>query len=109
MPPENEYAGALSILRKHYQIMMLEIAEDIILNEEEFAKGGYGGAGNLLERYNNRLYPLCSVFANLRSCASKEKPKGSQPLKPNEFRCFGCGGVIREEDTICGLCGWTWK
>jgi len=35
----------------------------------------------------------------------REKP----PLDKDEFRCFGCGGVVHREDESCQACGWSWK
>jgi rRNA maturation endonuclease Nob1 len=30
-------------------------------------------------------------------------------LAKEEFRCFGCGGVIKATDQFCPICGWSWK
>ena len=64
---------------------------------------------NLIDEHYNRLYRLVCLYCTLRSHAVKEKPKGDAPLAKSEFRCFGCGGVIKQEDDSCRICGWTWK
>jgi hypothetical protein len=38
-----------------------------------------------------------------------EMPTGTEPFGKDEFRCLGCGGVIRREDKACRICGWSWK
>jgi len=69
----------------------------------------YADADDLIERYSYRFSRLSTVYTNLARFVSSETPRGQQPLGKDEFRCFGCGGVIRREDADCGLCGWTWK
>jgi hypothetical protein len=106
--PENEFHGALKILRGYYERLMKEMAEDVIKHADDF-DGPFGNPDNLIDEHYNRLYRLTSLYCTLRNYAVKEKPKGDAPLGKNEFRCFGCGGVIKQEDDSCNLCGWTWK
>jgi|SRR6516225_1449329 hypothetical protein len=106
--PEDEFQGALKVLHGYYQRLMKETAEDIIKHAEDF-DGPFANPDNLVDEYYNRLYRVMCPYATLRTYAVKEKPKSDQPLEKNEFRCFGCGGVIRQEDESCRLCGWTWK
>jgi len=107
--PQDEFDGALRILRRYYGEMMQEFAEEVIENADEFKKGKFGKGDALLERQSDRLRPLCSIFANLHAFGAKMKPEGTAPLSKEEFRRFGCGGVIGREDNACRLCGWTWK
>ena len=106
--PENEFQGAQRILWRYFERVVREMAEDIIKHAEDFEQP-FGEAENILERHYCRLSRVGCTYAYLRTLASKEKPKGTQALARNEFRCFGCGGVIKEEDNSCRLCGWTWK
>ena len=91
VPPQDEFEGALKIVRGHFHQIMRELAEEVIENKEEFEKGRFGRADAILEKHYSRLYPLCSVFANLRVMARTKKPQGDQSLKKDQFRCFGCG------------------
>jgi hypothetical protein len=109
MPPKNEFEGALKVLRRYYGDLMQQVAAEIVQNAGEFDKGIFGEADDLIEKHSCRIGRLATVYANLRGFASDEKPKGSEPLSRNEFRCFGCGHVIKEKDPSCSLCGWTWK
>ena len=88
---------------------MRELAEEVIGNEEEFEKGSFGKADAILDKFYGRLYPICLAYSNLRMMARVKKPQGDQPLRKDQFRCFGCGGVIEADDEECQLCHWTWK
>jgi len=88
---------------------MEETAEDIIRNQEEFEKGAFGNADDIIEKHHCRIARLAGIYANIRIHSSKEKPRGTQPLGKSEFRCFGCGHVIGEQEDKCSLCGWTWR
>lgn len=106
--PRDEYEGALKVLTKYYRELMDEIVTDIIRNKDEFEQGGFGRAEELIDRHYTRLAHLGCLHANIRQwCA--QKPKGTEPLSKDQFRCFGCGGVIAKEDDACRLCGWTWR
>lgn len=108
--PENEFDGAQRILRKYYRDLVKSMAEEIIQHRDDFESPSFGGrADEIIEKYYLQLHRLCPVFSNLNQFALREKPKGKEPLGKDEFRCFGCGGVIRREDESCQLCGWSWK
>lgn len=108
-PPQNEFDGAQRILKKYYRALVKRMADEIIEHKEDFESSGFGGqAEDILEKYGLQLHRLCIVFSNLHQFAS-EKPEGKEPLGKDDFRCFGCGGVIRRQDEACPLCGWTWK
>jgi hypothetical protein len=108
--PQNEFDGAQCILKKYYRGLMKRMAEEIIEHGEDFESENFGSqADEIIERYASQLHRLCTVFTNIDQFAFREKPKGTEPLSKDEFRCFGCGGVIRREDQACKLCGWTWK
>jgi hypothetical protein len=106
--PQNEFEGAQRILWRYYERVVREMAEDIIKNAEDFEQP-FGNADTILEKHYFQLSRIGYTYACLRSLASNEKPKGTQQLAKDEFRCFGCGGVIKHEDIRCTLCGWTWK
>ena len=109
MVPQDEFEGALNIIHRHFKQVMRELAEEVIENKDEFDKGRFGRADAILEKYYGRLYPVCTVYSNLRVMARTKKPQGDRPLKKDQFRCFGCGGVIEANDEECRLCHWTWK
>ena len=100
---------AMNVLRGYYRILAEDIAQDIIDHEADFGSAGFSEADNLLERHSRRLCDLSQVFHHLCRYAPEKKPVGKEPLGKNEFRCFGCGGVIGEKDEACATCGWTWK
>jgi ATP-dependent Clp protease ATP-binding subunit ClpA len=56
-----------------------------------------------------RLEILKELEPNFNQFASQEKPQGTEPLGKDDFRCFGCGGVIHREDQTCPKCGWSWR
>lgn len=88
---------------------MQNAAEDIIRNADEFDKEAFGNGDEIIEKHYWKIHRLACLYANLRQYGANEKPKGTQPLGPDDFRCFGCGHVIKREDNQCSLCGWTWK
>ena len=109
-PPQNEFDGAQRVLKKYYRTLVKRLADEIIEHREDFESPGFGTeAENILEKYGLQLHRLHIVFSNLDQFAFREKPEGKEPLGKDEFRCFGCGAVIRREDESCQLCGWTWK
>lgn len=103
-----EIEGAVKILRGYYRKLAEDIAHDLVEHAEDFDTG-FGEADTLLERYSRRLCDLSNVFAHLDRFAPEKKPEGKEPLGKDEFRCCGCGGVIKKDDDLCGHCGWTWK
>jgi hypothetical protein len=108
--PENEFDGAQRILKKYYHALMKRMAEEIIEHKDDFESTGFGNqADEIVEKYALQLQRLCPVFSNLNQFAFREKPRGTEALGKDDFRCFGCGGVIRRGDDRCRLCGWTWK
>lgn len=107
-PPQNEFDRALRVLRSHHEQVVRELAEEIIKNADDFDQP-FGNAETILDSYNHRLCAINQAWSNLQHHAFKKKPEGTQALAKNEFRCFGCGGTIKEEDSKCSLCGWTWK
>ena len=108
--PSNEFEGAQRILKKYYGELMKSMAVEIIENKEDFESSGFGSkADEIIEKYALQLHRLCPVFSNLAQFAFREKPHGTEPLGKDDFRCFGCGGVIRREDQCCQICGWSWK
>jgi len=107
--PQNEFEGADQILRRYYKHLVKEIAEDIIQHREDFEGGGFTGVDELIEKHSDRLCRLNQVHWHVHRFAQPKKPVGTEPLAKNEFRCFGCGGVIRAEEERCRLCGWTWR
>jgi hypothetical protein len=108
--PKNEFDGAQRILKKYYRNLVKQMADEIIEHREDFESPGFGSrADEIVEKYALQLHRLCPVFSNLGQFAFREKPNGTEPLGKDEFRCFGCGGVIRREDEMCRICGWSWK
>ena len=108
--PQNEFDGAQRILKRYYRDLMKQMADEIIEHREDFESPGFGGeAEEIIEKYAQKLHRLCLVFSNLNQFAFREMPKGKEPLGKDEFRCFGCGGLIRREDESCPICHWSWK
>ena len=99
----------MRILREYYRKLAVDIAQDIIDHEDDFGSVGFSDADTILEKHSRRLCDLSHVFHHLSRYEPVKKPEGKEPLGKNEFRCFGCGGVIREKDEQCPSCGWTWK
>jgi rubrerythrin len=108
--PKNEFDGALAILKTYHRGLVRQLAEEIIERREDFESPGcLGPAENIIDKYAHQLHRLCEVYSNLNKFAFREKPQGAEALAKDEFRCFSCGGVIRQADQSCPLCGWTWK
>ena len=108
--PKNEFDGAQRILKKYYSELVKRMAEEIVEHREDFESPGFDShADEIIEKYAVQLHRLCPVFSNLSQFAFREKPEGKEPLSKDEFRCFGCGSVIRRDDNQCRVCGWTWK
>lgn len=108
--PQNEFDGAQRILKKFYRELAKRMADEIIEHKEDFESPSFGNqADDILERYSQQLCRLSTVFSNLNQFASREKPRSTESLGKDDFRCFGCGSVIRREDEACRICGWSWK
>ena len=108
--PQDEFDGAQRILKKYCGELVKQMAQEIIAHKEDFESPGFGNeADEIIEKYAIKLNRVCPVFSNLSWFAFREKPNGTEPLGKDEFRCFGCGSVIRREDESCRVCGWTWK
>jgi len=65
-------------------------AEDIIRHKGRIREGHIWNADDIMRGHHCRIARLAGVYANLRGYGSREKPKGTQPLGRDEFRCFGC-------------------
>jgi len=106
----NEFETALKILKNYYSKLVREISTEIIQNRDSFENDDmvFKQAESILERHSAKLYQLSTVFSNLRQFLRTELPKGEQPAGKDEFRCFGCGAVIRRNQKECAVCGWTW-
>jgi rRNA maturation endonuclease Nob1 len=107
---QNEFEAALKILKNYYGKLAREISTDIIQNKDSFESDdmAFNQAEDILEKHATKLYRLSTVFSNLRQFARTELPKGEQAIGKDEFRCFGCGAVIRRNQKECAICGWTW-
>jgi hypothetical protein len=55
------------------------------------------------------VYLAWECVSHLSRFAPNGKPDGERPSGKVEFRCFGCGEVIKKDDEVCSSCGWTWK
>ena len=107
--PDNEFDGAQKVLRKYHRSLVQRAASEIISNKDEFESANSYQVDEIIEKYAMKLHHLGQVFCSVNQFVHKEKPKGSEPLGKDEFRCFGCGGVIRQQDEKCKTCGWTWQ
>jgi len=104
--PKDEFDGASRIIKDYYRALIRQMAEEIIRKSDYFMMPSLGRADEIIDNYSCRLSRLSTVYSHLARFATSE---GAVPLGENEFRCFGCGGLIQEKDTKCNLCGWTWK
>ncbi len=108
--PENEYQNALKVLNRYYTVLAEKIAGEVIEHREDFESPGYGSrAEDIIDRHARTIQELGFVYAILRWKAYPKKPEGKEPLGKNDFRCFGCGGVIHPNEEACLKCGWKWK
>ena len=98
------------VLQGYYRKLADEIAEDILDHADDFdSSSSFGKAETLLERHSRGLCSLSQVFGHLSRFTPKKKPPCTEPLGKDEFRCFGCGGVIKHDNGACMTCGWTWR
>jgi hypothetical protein len=108
--PENEHQEALTVLNNHYTLLAKQMAAEIVERREDFESPGFGSqADDIIEKHARHIQQLGSVYSILRWKAYRKKPEGKEPLGKYEFRCFGCGGVIRSNEEACTICGWTWR
>jgi hypothetical protein len=108
--PQNEFDGAQRVLKIYYRELAKQMAEEIIERKEDFESPGFASqADEIVEKYALKLHQLCHVFSALGQFAFRDKPEAKEPLGKGEFRCFGCGGVTRQNDQSCRTCGWSWK
>jgi hypothetical protein len=108
--PKSEFDEAQRVLKKYYNELVKQMAEEIIQHREDFESQGFGSqADDIVEKYAQQLHKLSTVFYNLSQFSFREKPNGKVPLSKDEFRCFSCGSVIRRIDEFCQVCRWTWK
>jgi hypothetical protein len=107
--PENEHQEALRILNNYYTILAKKMADEIIEHREDFESPGFGSqADDVIEKHARHIQQLGVVYSILRWKAHRKKPEGKEPLEKYDFRCFGCGGVIRSAEDACSICGWRW-
>jgi len=108
--PENEHQEALNILNKHYAVLAKQMAAEIVEHREDFESPGFGRqADDIIEKHARHIQQLGSVYSILRWKAYRKLPEAKEPLGKYEFRCFGCGGVIKINEEACSICGWTWR
>jgi len=107
--PKNEIREALTVLNDYYTGFAKQAADEIIARKADFKNAGLGQAEDIIEKYAKQANRVNIIYGILRYEAGYNKPVGREPLARDEFRCFGCGEVIKEEDKACPLCGWTWK
>ena len=108
--PENEHQEALTVLNKYYSILAKQLADEIVESREDFESPGFGSqADEIIEKYARRFNQLGCAYGILRWKAYRKKPEGKEPLGKYDFRCFGCGAVIRPTEEACTVCGWTWR
>lgn len=105
---ESEFEEARGILWQYYSRLMREIAENVIANQELF-DSDKKQADDLLEMHYHKLNHASTVLGHLASFTKCEKPPALEPLAAGEFRCFGCGKRISNDEEKCSQCGWTWK
>ncbi len=107
-PPKN-LKDAVKVLSDYFGVLSQRMADEILEHKQEFTSSGTGQAEAILDKYARQVQRLTTVYGLLRGEAYPYRPDGAEPLARDEFRCFGCGGVIKQEDTFCRVCGWSWK
>jgi rubrerythrin len=107
-PPEN-LSEAVKVLNDYYGVLSRRIADEIIKHKQQFTPSGTGEAEAILDRHAREVQRLNTVYGLLRGEAYPTRPEGREPLAKDEFRCFGCGGVMKATDQFCPVCGWSWK
>ena len=108
--PETDIQKALVVLNDYYMLLAEKMAAEIVEHRQDFESPGFGSqADDIIEKHARHIQQLGSVYSVLRWKAQRKKPAGKLPLGKDEFRCFGCGGVIKADEEACSICGWSWK
>ena len=107
--PPKKLTDAVKVLNDYFRVLSERIAEEITQNKHEFASTADGQAEALLDKFAKQVQRLNTVYRMLQGEAYNTRPEGLEPLAKEEFRCFGCGGVIKATDQFCPICGWSWK
>ena len=107
-PPKN-LTDAVKVLNDYFGVLSQRIAEEITQHKQDFTPTGTDQAEVILDKYAKQVQRLNTVYGMLRGEAYPGRPEGLEPLAKDEFRCFGCGGVIKPTDQFCPVCGWSWK
>jgi hypothetical protein len=101
------------LLNGYYKVLADKIAAEIVEHRKDFeAPGSSSRADDIIQKHSRQIQQLGVIYGLLRWKAYREnrkKPLGNAPLQKDEFRCFGCGGIIHPNENACGICGWTWK
>jgi rubrerythrin len=105
----NTIREATTILNNYYSVLAKEMADEIIAHKADFESAGLGQNESIIEKYAKHASHVSVIYGFLRFEAKYTRPEGREPLARNEFRCFGCGEVIKDTDTACPLCGWSWR
>jgi hypothetical protein len=109
-PPQSPFDEAHRALKVYYRDLVRRMAEEIVESRESFESPEFSDkADDILDKYAKRFYAICMTNQNLSQFVTRPKPFGTEPISKNEFRCFDCGSVIRREDEVCKVCGWSWK
>ena len=107
--PNDETYRTAGTLYRYYKAMLKRLGEEVEQHSKEFESPDNQEADAIIQKYARRLRDLRSLHSALRWKAFRENPKGMEPLGKDQFRCFGCGGLIRLTDEICPTCGWSWR
>ena len=107
--PNEETHRTAGTLYRYYTAMLERLGQEVSEHAEEFESPDSEVADAIVQMYARRLRDLRSLHSALRWKAFRTNPQGMEPLGKDQFRCFGCGGVIRLGDEMCPTCGWTWR
>jgi hypothetical protein len=105
-PSDKQIQEAFQILGRYERSLIEKMAAEIIEQREGFDSPFVGGAETLIDKYYHLLACLCRVRSGLYAYLPAEEKQ--RPLGKQEFRCFRCRSIIREDDDACAQCGWTW-
>jgi hypothetical protein len=104
----NEFSDAIAILNRYYRAMVVQLAEDVVSNEGEFATPFLGNAESILEKYARPLVDLGQLHQILSVVGESIFQEKIAHLREDEFLCFGCRSIVRKEHLACPKCGWSW-
>jgi hypothetical protein len=107
-PPSNEFAKALAILNRYYRAVVVQLAEDVVQNEEQFESPLLGNAETIIEKYSLPLTTIAQVHEILRAMGEAISREKIVQLGEDEYLCFGCRALLRKEQGACPKCGWSW-